>query len=161
MSGMYKIIGVDGQQYGPVNFDQVRGWIQQGRANAQTPTQADGSADWKPLRMFSEFAGDLNAPPFMPPGPAALQSRAAAKIPAGIFGILLGWLGIHKFILGYTGTGVTMLLVSIAVPFVTCGIGFAATWVMGLIGIIEGILYLTKSDEDFVRIYVDGRRNWF
>jgi TM2 domain-containing membrane protein YozV len=81
-------------------------------------------------------------------------SRASIKIPAGIFGILLGSLGIHKFILGYTGAGLIMLLVTV----LTCGIGGI---VMHLIGLIEGIIYLCKPDEDFVREYVERRREWF
>jgi TM2 domain-containing membrane protein YozV len=67
---------------------------------------------------------------------------------------LLGALGIHKFILGYTGAGLIMLLVTV----LTC---FLAYPVMHLIGLIEGIIYLTKSDQEFVRNYVDGRREWF
>ena len=79
---------------------------------------------------------------------------AEKKIVAGVCGILLGALGIHKFILGYTKEGVIMLLVSV----LTCG--FAA-WIMGIIGLIEGIIYLTKTDEEFVRIYVTGKKGWF
>lgn len=64
------------------------------------------------------------------------------KIAAGIIGILLGALGIHKFILGYTKEGVIMLLVTV----LTLGmLGF----VMGIIGLVEGIIYLTKTDEVF------------
>lgn len=81
-------------------------------------------------------------------------SRASNKIAAGVCGILLGSLGVHKFILGYTGAGVIMLLVTV----LTCGFGGI---VMHLIGLIEGILYLTKADEEFVRIYLDGRKEWF
>ncbi|HLH52152.1 MAG TPA: TM2 domain-containing protein [Verrucomicrobiae bacterium] len=80
--------------------------------------------------------------------------RAGSKIAAGICGILLGSLGIHKFILGYTGAGLIMLLVTL----LTC---FIASPIMHLIGLIEGIIYLTKSDADFVKTYVDGRREWF
>ncbi|HBF33466.1 TPA: hypothetical protein DDW35_02760 [Candidatus Sumerlaeota bacterium] len=76
------------------------------------------------------------------------------KIPAGICGILLGALGVHKFILGYTTEGIIMLLVSL----LTCGVG--AT-VMSVIGLIEGIIYLTKTDEDFVNTYVQGHKGWF
>ena len=83
---------------------------------------------------------------------------ADKKIAAGICGILLGCLGIHKFILGYTTEGIIMLLVSIVVGIFTCGVGAS---LMGLIGLIEGIIYLTKSDEEFVRTYVDGRKEWF
>ncbi|MGC3961605.1 MAG: TM2 domain-containing protein [Verrucomicrobiota bacterium] len=86
--------------------------------------------------------------------PPTVADRASKKIPAGVCGILLGSLGIHKFILGYTGAGLIMLLVSV----LTCGL---AAPVFGLIGLIEGIVYLTKSDEEFVRTYVDGRKEWF
>jgi TM2 domain-containing membrane protein YozV len=92
-------------------------------------------------------------PPIAPP-PSAVASRASNKIPAGICGILLGSLGIHKFILGYTGAGLIMLLVTI----LTCGIAGVVTHIIGL---IEGIIYLCKSDEEFVRTYVDGRKEWF
>ena len=79
---------------------------------------------------------------------------ADKKIAAGICGILLGALGIHKFILGYTKEGIIMLLVSL----LTFGIGGV---VMYVIGLIEGILYLTKSDEEFVATYVTGKKGWF
>ncbi|HNQ74622.1 MAG TPA: TM2 domain-containing protein [Verrucomicrobiota bacterium] len=79
---------------------------------------------------------------------------ADKKIAAGICGILLGALGIHKFILGYTTQGIIMLLVSI----LTLGLG---AWIVAIIGLIEGILYLTKSDEEFSRTYVQNKRGWF
>lgn len=80
--------------------------------------------------------------------------RASKKLAAGLCGILIGALGIHKFILGYKKEGIIMLCVSL----LSCG--FLA-WAMSIVGIIEGIMYLTKSDEDFVRIYVDGQKPWF
>ncbi len=152
---MYKIIGTDGRPYGPVSAEEIRRWIAENRVNAQTPVQMEGSPEWKPLGSFSEFASGLNAvPPLIAPPPSAVASRASNKIPAGICGILLGSLGIHKFILGYTGAGLVMLLVTI----LTCGIAGVVTH---LIGLIEGIIYLCKSDEEFVRTYVDGRKEWF
>ena len=72
------------------------------------------------------------------------------KIPAGICGILLGALGVHKFVLGYTTEGLIMLAVSI----LTCGIGSP---VMGVIGLIEGIMYLTKTDDEFYSTYMAGK----
>ncbi|MGN6507720.1 MAG: TM2 domain-containing protein [Tepidisphaeraceae bacterium] len=78
----------------------------------------------------------------------------STKIAAGILGILLGSLGVHKFVLGYTSEGIIMLLVSL----LTCGVG---GFVMHIIGLIEGIIYLTKSDEQFYQEYVVGRRGWF
>ena len=79
---------------------------------------------------------------------------ADKKIAAGICGILLGALGIHKFILGYTTEGIIMLLVTV----LTLGLG---GFLMGIIGLIEGILYLTKSDEAFVSTYVTSKKGWF
>ncbi|WP_269524613.1 TM2 domain-containing protein [Coraliomargarita parva] len=81
---------------------------------------------------------------------------AEKKIVAGILGIILGGLGIHKFILGYTKEGIIMLLVCILGSIVVVG-----PMVMGIIGLIEGILYLTKSDEDFVATYINGKKGWF
>lgn len=75
---------------------------------------------------------------------------ADKKIVAGILGILLGGLGIHKFYLGYTSAGI----IQIVITLVTCGAG-------GIIGLIEGIIYLTKSDEEFVQTYVQGQKAWF
>lgn len=75
---------------------------------------------------------------------------ADKKLVAGICGILVGGFGVHKFILGYTTEGIIQLVITL----VTCGAG-------GIIGIIEGIIYLTKSDEDFVRTYIQNKKGWF
>ncbi len=83
-----------------------------------------------------------------------VKDFAGKKVAAGVCGILLGALGIHKFILGLTTPGVIMLLVSL----LTCGIGAV---VMSIIGLIEGIIYLTKSDEDFYQIYAVDKKGWF
>lgn len=109
-------------------------------------------------------APEAEATPAPPPAPAPqaypgqadaeFRAKASKKLPAGILGILLGALGIHKFILGYTGAGITMLLVSIL------SFGFLSP-IMWIIGLIEGIIYLTKSDEEFVATYVDGQKSWF
>ena len=76
------------------------------------------------------------------------------RILAGVLGILLGAFGIHKFVLGYQNEGLIMLLVTV----LTCGIGASFT---GLIGLIEGIVYLTKSDEEFYFIYQENKKPWF
>ncbi len=79
---------------------------------------------------------------------------ADKKIAAGIVAILLGSLGVHKFILGYTTEGIILLLVTV----LTCGFGAMIT---SIIGIVEGIIYLTKSDEEFVRTYIQSKKGWF
>jgi TM2 domain-containing membrane protein YozV len=74
--------------------------------------------------------------------------RSEKKITAGILGILLGGFGVHKFYLGYTKAGIIQILLSLL-----C--------IGGLIGLIEGIIYLTKSDEEFDRTYVQNQKEWF
>ncbi len=158
---MYRIIGKDGQTYGPVTPQQLRIWIAENRANSQTLAQLEGTAEWKPLSLFPEFAADLQgapgsatAPPTITAPPSTSNPRASNKLPAGVCGILLGALGVHKFILGYTGAGLIMLLVTV----LTCGLAYP---VMHIIGLVEGIIYLCKTDDEFVLTYVDGRREWF
>src|SRR5436305_14515649 len=56
---MYKIIGIDGRQYGPVSSAQIKEWIAAGRANGLSQVQAEGSSDWKPLSELPEFAETL------------------------------------------------------------------------------------------------------
>nr|WP_294936611.1 TM2 domain-containing protein [uncultured Flavobacterium sp.] len=72
------------------------------------------------------------------------------KVLAGVMGIIFGGLGIHKFILGYTKEGLLQILITV----VTCGVG-------SILGFIEGIIYLTKSDEEFYQTYQMNKRPWF
>jgi TM2 domain-containing membrane protein YozV len=150
---MYKIIGTDGRQYGPIGADQIRRWFAENRVNAQSLAQSEGSTEWKPLISFPEFSADFNMAPPLVPG-SGHNPRASNKVPAGVCAILLGGLGVHKFILGHTGAGLIMLLLTI----LSCGI----LWpILHIFGLIEGIIYLCKPDDEFVRLYVDGRREWF
>ena len=76
--------------------------------------------------------------------------RSEKKLAAGLLGILLGTFGGNKFYLGYTNEGIIQIVLNI----VTCGI---AT----VIPFIEGIIYLTMSDEQFDRTYVQNKKAWF
>ena len=80
------------------------------------------------------------------------------KVAAGLLALFLGWLGIHKFYLGYNKEGLILLLASTVGGVVTCGL---STWVVSLLAVVEGIIYLTRSDEEFARLYVLGRQTWF
>jgi TM2 domain-containing membrane protein YozV len=80
--------------------------------------------------------------------------QGSKRIVAGIVAILFGCLGIHKFILGYQKEGIVMLVIS----FLSLGFLLA---LVALIGIIEGIIYLSKTDEEFFQTYQIGRRPWF
>jgi TM2 domain-containing membrane protein YozV len=101
--------------------------------------------------MSEEEAPAVDPSPSPTSGPGDKIPGAEKKLVAGILGILIGSLAIHKFYLGYTKEAVILLVVSI----LTCGM---AGWVVGL---IEGIMYLTKSDEEFVATYITGNKPWF
>jgi Interferon-induced transmembrane protein/GYF domain 2 len=83
---MYKIIGANQQEYGPITADQLRAWIAEGRVNGQTSAKAEGDTAWKPLSMFPEFASALpSTPPPLspgtPPAPAGMSPTGVAPIP--------------------------------------------------------------------------------
>ncbi len=86
------------------------------------------------------------------PLPPYLADANSKKILAGLMAIFFGNLGIHKFILGYTTAGVITLLINI-----TC-IGAP---IIRIITFIEGIIYLTKSDEQFYQMYIVNKKEWF
>ncbi|MBX3354534.1 MAG: TM2 domain-containing protein [Phycisphaeraceae bacterium] len=81
------------------------------------------------------------------PGGAPQDNK---KVLAGVLGIVLGSLGLHRFVLGDVSGGIIRIVISA----VTCGAG-------GLIGFIEGIIYLTKSDQDFYQTYQVEKKAWF
>ncbi len=86
----------------------------------------------------------------------AQQPQSKSKVAAGLLAIFLGGLGVHKFYLGYTTQGIILLLVSLLGFLI-----FVGPIVTGVISLIEGIIYLTKSDEEFYRLYVLNKKEWF
>lgn len=101
---MYKIIGADGKEYGPVSADQLRQWLNEGRVNKQTRVLAEGTTDWKPLGEVSELATVVLPPSITPPPPSASfdQSNARQLIrgPA-IFILVLAILNILTCVFGF------------------------------------------------------------
>jgi len=97
-----------------------------------------GSVGYQPMQSVNQGMTDWK------------QQGADKKVIAGILGILVGSLGIHKFVLGYTTEGIIQIVITV----ITCGAG-------GIVGLIEGIIYLTKSDEEFVRTYIQNKKGWF
>ena len=99
-----------------------------------------------------------------PPINRAAQAYAAQAVKqkdhivAGLLAVFLGLFGLHKFYLGYNETAFIMLAVSIIGSIVSFGLAAAVVWV---IAIVEGIIYLTKPQADFYRIYVLNKREWF
>src|SRR5215469_15966427 len=78
--GMYKIIGADGKEYGPISTEQLRQWIAEGRVNAQTQILPEGATEWRPLSDFPDLHGGVpSAPPSFPGPMAAAPMTAAAQ----------------------------------------------------------------------------------
>lgn len=91
--------------------------------------------------------------------------KSEKKLIAGLLAILLGSLGIHKFYLGYNKEGIILLLGTLiilpALTIFTCGIGGFLYPIVFVVPLIEGIIYLTKTDEEFDQIYVHNKKEWF
>lgn len=140
--------------------------------NTGAITGADGSryyfngAEWKgntfPVPgMYVDFEADGNQAKGVYLDVTRPATRSKDKIAAGLLAIFLGGIGIHKFYLGFTGPGLVYLL--------TNTIGFAITWiflfipniVLGIIAIVEGIIYLTRSDQEFEQDYIIHKKQWF
>src|SRR5687768_17090204 len=79
---MFIIIGGDGKEYGPVTADQIRTWINAGRANLDTREKALGSEEWRRLGDFAEFSSPTGAPPVMHADVVAVGSVATAGLVA-------------------------------------------------------------------------------
>ena len=157
----------DGQQRrGPYPLEHL---LRHG-LRANTLVWRSGMSDWRPAQDLPELLpllhGSNGAPPpppppgpgYVHPGPMVPTLSASEvntkKLAAGICGILLGGLGVHKFILGLTGPGLILLGLTV----LSCG---ALAVVTSIVGIIEGIIYLTKTDAEFHQQYVVNRQGWF
>ena len=84
--------------------------------------------------------------------PSTTATGSKSKIVAFLLAFLLGGLGAHKFYLGHVGLGILYIVLTLTL------IGILFT---GPAALIESIIYVTKSDEDFERIYVQERKAWF
>jgi hypothetical protein len=97
---MYRIIGADGREYGPISAEQLRQWIAESRANAATRVQVEGSPEWKPLASLPEFshlfAGTIpqpGSPGVFPVGtmpPSKSAGFATAGLILGIVSLTVG-----------------------------------------------------------------------
>ena len=114
---------------------------------------------------------------------ASVIGSERTKLVAGLLGIFLGWVGAHKFYLGFKqpaviqmaigGSGLVLTLfvaniffysgiygIGFVIGLLLYVVGYIALLAAGILGLVEGIIYLTKSDEDFQTIYVTGRKQW-
>lgn len=142
------------------------------QSNSGTISGADGNrynfigAEWRdnrsPLRgMQVDFETDGNAAKAVYVVSGAGSASGKNKTAAGLLAIFLGGLGIHKFYLGFTGSGLVYLLVNTVGLLLTWVLLFIPNIVLGIIALIEGIIYLTKTDEDFEQTYLISKKQWF
>ena len=150
-----------GEQYGPFRTSELQGLVDDGRLTPTDRLWSDGMTDWQPASSLSQLG--LNwpqlrkvPPPVSPYGQPTVQGDGprydeSDRFIAAALAILLGTFGAHKFFYGATGAGVIMLLLTF-----TC-VGSAFTWPLG---IIEVVIYLTKSPEEFHRLYRVEKKGW-
>ena len=162
-------------EYGPITEEKLLVWISERRVRHDTPVWKEGMAEWKDAGTIDSFSEAFRTVP--PPiqsqpkiAPLNVPAKhiqsdnfseeekvlASKKICAGILAILLGGWGVHKFYLGYPTAGVVMLLIwfsgwILIIPF----------FVIWIIAIIEGVRYLTISEEEFVKEHIDHNKSWF
>lgn len=128
-------------------------------AYAQTPHAGPGAVPpaqptQQPTYTYQQpYEYSYTQPPYAQP-----YVTTKDHVAAGLLAIFLGQLGIHKFYLGYNTAGFIMLAVTILGSLLTFGLAAGVVWV---IAIIEGVLYLTKSQTEFEQIYVFNKREWF
>lgn len=115
---MYKIIGADQKEYGPVSADQLHQWIRDGRVNAHTRARLESGGDWQPLSAFPEFAG-------------AFQAGAAAPGPAPAFVSPMAGSGSREAALQAVKGPAIALIITAAIGAGLCLLGAANNFVGG------------------------------
>jgi hypothetical protein len=91
MSAIYKIIGEDGKEYGPVSGVQLRQWIAEGRVESRTPVFVDGAKDWTFVGLLPEFAGLFSGSTPSTISPPVQPRRTNSLATAGLVCGILAW----------------------------------------------------------------------
>ena len=109
---MYRIVGVDEKEYGPVPLEQLKQWVAQGRVNAQTRVQGPASPDWTPASALPELAGLFPPASPIPVGPPPISA------PTGSQGQQSG-LAVTSLVLGIFS--LLCFLILTGIPAIICG----------------------------------------
>ena len=126
------------------------------QANGQAYQQSQGP--WQANQAYSRpYTQQPYGQPYQQPY-AQAAPNTKDHVAAGLLAIFLGSLGIHKFYLGYNTPGFIMLAVTIVGSIFSLGIAGLA---MVVISIVEGVLYLSKSQTEFEQVYVFNKKEWF
>jgi hypothetical protein len=150
---MYKIMGGDQKEYGPVSSEKVREWITQGRANGQTMVSFE-SGPWKPLATFPEFADVLRTAVPPPLAQATYVGTTVKTSSLSISGLVCSILGICCFPLAIAG--------------IICSImglteinknpqGYSTPRAIPIIGIIAGILFAIWGIASAIFFFTNGQ----
>lgn len=150
--------GQQPQQPPCADCSQPAGTWSAGAGQPQQPYGAYGSSGASAQQPGQQAYGQSGQQPYQQPYYPSACVQTKDHVAAGLLGLFLGWLGIHKFYLGYSTTGFIMLAVTVIGSIFTFGL---AASVMALIGVIEGIIYLVKSQSEFEQLYVFNKREWF
>jgi Na+-translocating ferredoxin:NAD+ oxidoreductase RnfD subunit len=144
---MYRVIGADGQQYGPINTDQLRQWIAEGRVTGQTMAMAEGDSQWKPLAAFPEFA-TMQTPPAAPHGAQPITAAMSDKKPGKLQAIAIMTLisGILNCVAGLSWLGAGLIIYCVGVCFTIIPAAYLI-----VTGIME-IITATKLLPDPIRL---------
>lgn len=119
----------------------------------QAPYQQPGYSQAQQSASSYQYS---QQPPVQPHYDPPVASRD--HVAAGLLAIFLGFLGIHKFYLGYNTQGFIMLFIALIGGLLSFGLVMGVVWI---IGVVEGIVYLTKSQSEFERLYIYNKREWF
>lgn len=130
-------------------------WQANGQAYQQPGGQAyqQSQGPWQANQAYSQPYGQPYQQPYAQAAP-----NTKDHVAAGLLAIFLGSLGIHKFYLGYNTPGFIMLAVTIVGSIFSLGLAGLA---MVVISIVEGVLYLSKSQTEFEQVYVFNKKEWF
>jgi hypothetical protein len=148
---MYKIIGADGREYGPISGEVLRQWIAEGRANAQTKVLAEGSVEWKRLEELPEFSVGAPGTAPLPAGPIAplpSQPRTNSLATTGLLlGVLSMTLGLCCYGLPFNIAGIVCSIVALnqirSDPQRERGHGVAlAGLILSILSIMFAVLFL-------------------
>lgn len=138
------------------NWDQGN-WQQQGNQGNQSNQHNQNQGNQQQQNTFNQSAQGFNQGYNQ-----MVNSSDNKKVLAGLMGIFLGGFGVHKFVLGYVTEGFILLgICLISIPLFCVIIGALTIYIPFIIGLIEGIIYLTKSDQEFYQTYQVGRKPWF
>jgi hypothetical protein len=127
---MYRIIGVDGKEYGPISAEQLRQWIAENRANISTRALAEGTTEWKPLGSFPEFALAFGSKPFQPAtGPSGASPSVLTGMPT-------------RRTSGFATTGMILGILSMTAGLCCCGLPF------NILGLVFSLMALSEIKKN-------------